>query len=233
LDSLRPLSPRDAVRGQYASGTVGGQAVRAYRAEDNVAPDSRTETSAALSVRVDNDRWRDVPFYIRTGKRMNSHVTTIALTMRTPAGPLDAQPTAPHLLIWGVDPQRGFAQRFAAKRPGVEMNLGRASLTFRYEDAFDEPPNVGYETLIYDLMCGQALLFQRADMIEREWTIVADVLDAWAGAGDAPDAYPAGSTGPAAADALLERDGNRWLDVAPLETLGCIDEARAPEAVPA
>ncbi len=219
LAAIRPLAPGDAVRGQYAAGTAGGNAVPAYRDEDRVAHDSRTETFAALDVRVDNDRWRDVPFYVRTGKRMSAHVTTIALTLRAPAGPFDAQPTVPHLLLIGIDPQRGLVQRFAAKRPGVDLLLGRADAGFRYESTFDEPPNVGYETLIYHALSGNALLFQRDDMIDLEWAALQPVLDAW-GAGGEPEPYAAGNDGPRAAAALPARNGDRWLDVAPLDTLG-------------
>jgi glucose-6-phosphate 1-dehydrogenase len=219
LRAIRPLAPADAVRGQYAAGNVDGSAVRAYREEDDVARDSRTETYAALRVHVDNDRWRGVPFYVRTGKRMNAHVTTVALTMREPDGPLDAAPSTPHVLAFGIDPERGFVQRFAAKRPGLDLHLGRVSAGFRYDVCFDEPPNVGYEALLYHVMCGDALLFQRADMIEAEWSAVQPVLDAWAHDG-APEPYAAGGPGPAAADALLERDGHAWFPPVPLDKLG-------------
>lgn len=231
LGALEPISPEDAVGGQYAAGTVDGQAVCAYRDEDKVARDSRTETYAALTVRIDNDRWRGVPFYVRTGKRMSSHVTTIALMLRTPSGPLDVHPTAPHLLLLGIDPQRGLVQRFVAKRPGVDLQLGPASFDFRYETTFDEPPNVGYETLLYHALSGDALLFHRADMIELEWAAVQPVLEAWARAGDAPQPYTAGSEGPGDADEMLARNGDRWLGVAPLDTLG-LDKPGAPPAQP-
>jgi glucose-6-phosphate 1-dehydrogenase len=220
LAAIRPVVPGDAVRGQYAAGTIAGAPVRAYRDEDRVAHDSRTETYAAIAVRIDNDRWRDVPFYIRTGKRMSAHVTTIALKLRAPSGPLDAQEGGPQLLLLGIDPQRGLIQRFAAKRPGVDLRLGAAGAVFRYDTTFEEPPNVGYETLLYHAMCGDATLFQRADMIEAEWTALQPVLDAWGSATDDPAFYPAGADGPPAADALLARNGDRWLTVAPLETLG-------------
>ncbi len=220
LGALRPIESGAAARGQYAAGTIGKQAVRAYRAEDNVSRDSRTETYAALDVRIDNDRWRDVPFYLRTGKCTSAHVTTIALVLRPPDGPLESGATLPHLLLLGIDPQRGLIQRFAAKRPGVELELGRAHAGFRYETTFDEPPNVGYETLLYHVMRGDMLLFQRADMIELEWSAVDSVLEAWGADADAPELYAAGSDGPASADALLARNGDRWLPIAPLETLG-------------
>ncbi len=220
LDAIRPISARDAVRGQYAAGTIAGKAVRAYRDEDKVAHDSRTETYAAIEVRIDNDRWRDVPFYIRTGKCMSAHVTTIALTLRLPSGPLDAATTDPHLLVFGIDPQRGLVQRFAAKRPGVDMRLGAAGASFRYDTTFDEPPNVGYETLLYHAMCGDATLFQRDDMIECEWAALQPVLAAWGSPDGEPAFYAAGIDGPHEADALLARNGDCWLPVAPLEALG-------------
>jgi glucose-6-phosphate 1-dehydrogenase len=228
LYALRPLAPADGARGQYAGGLIDGKSVRAYRDEDNVARDSRTETYAALSVHVDNDRWRDVPFYLRTGKRMGAHVTTIAMTLRTPSGPLDAHPTTPHLLLFGIDPQRGLIQRFAAKRPGVELRLGRATTGFRYDTTFDEPPNFGYETLLYHTMCGQALSFQRVDMIEREWAVVENVLDAWSNDAQPPEGYVSGGAGPSCADTLLARNGDRWLKVAPLETLDVAEVASDP-----
>jgi glucose-6-phosphate 1-dehydrogenase len=217
LDAVRPLAPSDAVRGQYASGVLDGKAVPGYRNEDRVARDSRTETYVALDVRIDNERWHDVPFYIRTGKRLGAHVTTIALVLRSPVGPFEVAATVPHLLVFGIDPQRGILERFPAKSPGVEFRLGRAHAGFRYEAIFEEPPNIGYEALLYDAMRGHPLLYQRADMVEREWQIVAPVLDAWADASAEPENYPAGSAGPSGADALLSRNGDRWLDIAPLD----------------
>lgn len=220
LEAIEPIGPGDAVRGQYAAGTIAGAAAVAYRDEERVAKDSLTETYAALSVRIKNDRWRDVPFYVRTGKRMSAHVTTIALTLRDPKGPIATDPAQPDLLLLGIDPKRGLVQRFAAKRPGVELVLGRAEAGFRYETTFDEPPNVGYETLLYHVMAGNQLLFQRSDMIEAEWAAVQPVLDAWGSDGAAPDPYASGSDGPASADALLAKNGDRWLEVATLDDLG-------------
>ena len=220
LGAIAPILPADAARGQYGAGTVEGKAVPAYREEHNVASDSRTETYAALAVRIENSRWRDVPFYLRTGKRMGAHVTTIALTLRNPPDPFEADPVAPNLLLLGIDPQRGMVQRFSAKRPGVDLALGQAEMGFRYETTFDEPPNVGYETLLYHALVGEGLLFQRSDMIELEWAAVQPVLSAWESSTEAPELYAAGSEGPASAAELLARNGDRWLPVAPLDTLG-------------
>ena len=220
LENIRPLAPSDAARGQYAAGKIGDDAAPAYRDEHNVANDSRTETYAALCVRIDNDRWRDVPFYLRTGKRMSAHVTTIALTLRDPKSPIDRSEAKPNLLLLGIDPERGMVQRFVAKRPGVDLALGPATSGFRYETTFEEPPNVGYETLLYHALCGEPLLFQRSDMIEAEWAAVQPVLDAWGQSADAPELYAAGTDGPKCADDLLARSGDTWLPVAPLGTLG-------------
>ena len=220
LSDIRPLGPGAAARGQYAAGSIDGKALRAYRDEDNVAKDSRIETYAALDVRIDNDRWRDVPFYLRTGKCMSAHVTTIALTLRDPKGPIVTDPSSPNLLLLGIDPQRGMQQRFAAKKPGVDLALGPATMGFRYETTFTEPPNVGYETLLYHAMNGDQLLFQRSDMIELEWEAVDPVLSEWEKSSEAPELYAAGVDGPKSADDLLARNGDRWLPVAPLDTLG-------------
>jgi glucose-6-phosphate 1-dehydrogenase len=220
LQAIQSLTPERAARGQYAAGTIDSKAVRPYRAEDHVAPDSRTATYAAIDVRIDNDRWRDVPFYIRTGKRMAGHVSTIAFTLRVPTGPLAHLQSGPQLITLGIDPQRGLKQVFSVKRPGVELALGTVTTGFHYDQVFDEPPNIGYEVLLYDALCGEARLFQRADMIEQEWRIVQPVLDAWEKDANAPESYAAGSAGPRSADVLLERNGDHWLAVATLDTLG-------------
>jgi glucose-6-phosphate 1-dehydrogenase len=229
LADIRPIDPRDAVRGQYAGGIVAGEPVRAYREEDRVARDSRTETYAAITAHVDNDRWNGVPFYLRTGKCMSAHVTTIALTLRPSHPRIGADSVEADLLLLGIDPERGLVQRFSAKRPGVDMRIGRASMGFRYETTFDEPPNVGYETLLYHALCGEASLFQRSDMIELEWAAVAPVLEAWGTSDEAPELYAAGQDGPASADALLARDHHRWLPVAPLGTLG-LESGATPDS---
>ena len=220
LNAIRPLEPSYAARGQYASGTLDGRSVLAYRDEDKVARDSKTETYAALAAYVDSDRWRGVPFYLRTGKRMKAHVTTIAVTLRHPSGMFKANDTYPHLLLFGIDPQRGLVQRFAAKPPGVDLRLESAHMGFRYEAMFEEPANIGYESLLFDVMCGQEISFQSDDMIEREWTILSRLLDAWSDDPSSPESYAPGCDGPRSADALLARNGDRWLDVGPLDSLG-------------
>jgi len=221
LAAIRPLSPADAVRGQYAAGTVDGKPVAAYRSEERVALDSRTETYAALNVRIDNGRWSGVPFYLRTGKRLARHLTTIAIRLRPapqrlfpPSAERDA--AADVLTLW-IAPDPGLTSSFRAKAPGPLMQLGPASSAFRYDQDFDEKPTVGYETLLYQCMLGNPALFQRDDMIEASWAAVQPVLDDWASSKDAPQPYAPNSDGPAAADEMLARDGRRWLPLEPSE----------------
>ena len=217
LDAIRPIAPADAARGQYGAGALGGKAVKAYTSEDDVAADSRTETYAALRVHIDNPRWAGVPFYVRTGKKLVRHLTTIAITFRPsaqrqfPDAP-DIKPKA-NVLTLGIAPDQGFSATFSAKEPGPILSTGDARTSFAYKDFFEEPPAVGYETLLYHAMTGNTLLFQREDMVDAGWAAVQPVLDAWGSSRDELLAYRPGSDGPDAAAALLEQDGRRWLPI--------------------
>lgn len=212
--AIRPIPPQAAVRGQYGPGEIAGHAVAGYRQEPKVAADSRTETYVALKVEIDNWRWADVPFYLRTGKRLAGRRTEISIRFRRPPRqmfrdvPIEAAPA--NVLRLMIDPEHGARMEFLAKVPGPAMRLGPVASTMLYKDFFPAEPSVGYETLLYDCMVGDATLFQRADAIEASWAAVQPVLDAWAGGG-APELYPAGSEGPAGADALLASDGRAWL----------------------
>jgi glucose-6-phosphate 1-dehydrogenase len=207
---------RNAVRGQYAAGTVDGRAIPDYRREPRVAPNSDTETYIALKLGIDNWRWAGVPFYLRTGKSLAARRTEIVIQFKqapyalfrdTPVEALD-----PNYLIVHIQPNEGATLQFDAKIPGPIVRLGAVSMDFRYADYFKATPSTGYETLIYDCMIGDATLFQRADTVEAGWAIVQPVLDSWREEGVSPLAfYPAGSSGPKAADELLARDGRHWL----------------------
>jgi glucose-6-phosphate 1-dehydrogenase len=186
LRAIRPVAPADAVRGQYAAGTLDGAPVKAYTAEANVASDSRTETYAALRVFVDNARWKGVPFIVRTGKRLARHLTTIVLRLRT----------GDNVFVLGIAPDQGFAATFNAKEPGPVLRTAPVKTRFLYKDFFTEPPTVGYETLLYDVMTGNTLLFQREDMETASWKAVQPVLDAWAASKDPLPQYAPGSDGP-------------------------------------
>ncbi len=218
MKAIRPVAPQHAVRGQYGPGTMNGQPVPGYRQEERVAPDSCTETYAALRLEIEGPRWDGVPFYLRTGKRLAGHRTTIAICLRPGPHELFGQPehcVATNVLTIRIAPNPGTTTDFRAKAPGPVMRLGRARSVFEYERCFDEKPTVGYETLLYHCMIGNTLLFQRDDMIEASWAAVQPVLDAWGTSKEAPQIYPPGSEGPAAADELLAGDGRRWL---PLES---------------
>ena len=200
LDAIRPIAPGDAVRGQYGAGALDGVPVKAYRDEINVSPESHTETYAALKVTIDNPRWEGVPFYIRTGKRLARHLTTIAIVFRKG-----------NVLTLCIAPDQGFTATFKAKEPGPVMITGDARTRFAYKDCFEEPLAVGYETLLYHAMIGNQLLFQREDRVDASWAAVQPVLDAWNSVHDELPPYRPGSDGPDAAAALLERDGRHWL----------------------
>jgi len=219
LQAIHPLTQaaalKDAVRGQYDAGTVLGRSVQAYRSEPNVASDSMTETFIACKLEFDNWRWAGVPFYLRTGKYMKCRSTEIAIRFHQAPYALfrgtNVEKMHPNWMILRIQPEEGIALEFAAKRPGPSVRLSTVSMDFAYETYFKTAPNTGYETLIYDCMIGDATLFQRADTIEFGWQAVQPILDAWAEhpPKDFPN-YVAGGTGPAAADALLARDGRTW-----------------------
>jgi glucose-6-phosphate 1-dehydrogenase len=215
LQAIRPIPPHDAARGQYAAGAVDGKATKAYLHEDNVASDSRIETFAALKVNIDNRRWSGVPFYIRTGKRLAKHLTTIAITFRAAVQKqdIDAPDDKPlrNILTLGIAPQQGFTMAFSAKAPGPILQTAPVTSSFNYKDAFDEPPAVGYETLLYHIMTGNTLLFQREDMVDASWTAVQPVLEAWGASPEALPQYEPGKSGPKEADELLQRDARNWL----------------------
>jgi glucose-6-phosphate 1-dehydrogenase len=219
IEAIRVIKPGDvateAVRGQYGRGTIGEKNVPEYREEPDVAADSETETYAALKLSIDNWRWSGVPFYIRTGKRLRKRKTSIAIRFKeTPAlllRDMKISQGSPNWLVLRIQPEEGIALEFGAKVPGPTMQIGDVRMDFKYEDYFGTAPATGYETLIYDVMIGDATLFQRADNIESGWCAVEPVLECWGNskARDFPN-YRAGSDGPAAGDELLRRDGREW-----------------------
>ena len=219
LSAIRPLSPEDvfthAVRGQYGEGEVGGRRLVAYRSEQGADPKSATETYVALKLLVDNWRWAGVPFYVRTGKRLAKRDTEIVIQFKQPPQVLfrgtPAENVPPNLLVLQIQPEEGINLCFQAKVPGPQVRTGQVDMDFNYEDYFKNTLSTGYETLLYDCMCGDATLFQRADSVEAGWKVVEPILDVWQSA--PPRSFPnyaAGSSGPAQADELLARDGRKW-----------------------
>jgi glucose-6-phosphate 1-dehydrogenase len=218
LAAMPAVTADCAVRGQYGSGTVLDSHVPAYREEEDVDSESDVETYAALEARIDNWRWAGVPFYLRTGKRLGRRRTEIAIRFKQAPyavfsnTPVDA--LRPNWLVLCIAPDEGVTLRFQVRRPGPSMTLATVRMDFYYDDWFPEQENVGYETLILDVMNGDPTSFMRADMVEQTWRIVQPVLDAWSGQGGRPPAiYPAGSAGPDEADALLAREGRAWRPV--------------------
>jgi glucose-6-phosphate 1-dehydrogenase len=216
IEAMRDFDAEDiplfAVRGQYDKGAIGENPALAYREEADVAPDSTVETYVAMKLSIENWRWSGVPFYIRTGKRLNVRKTQIAIRFKdAPTMLLKDSTLSPNWLLVRVQPDEGIALEFGAKIPGPTMKQGKVRMDFKYEDYFGARPATGYETLIYDVMIGDATLFQRADNIEGGWAEVQPVLDFWNEnpAKSFPN-YLAGSYGPQAADAMLQRDGRSW-----------------------
>jgi len=203
------------VRGQYDAGEIDGKPVPRYRQEANVAPESPVETFVALKLLIDNWRWADVPFYLRTGKRLAERDTEIAICFKraplvlfrnTPVEGLDR-----NRLVLHIQPDEGISLRFGAKVPGSTMNIGAVDMDFNYEDYFGDTPSTGYERLLHDCMVGDATLFQRADQVEAGWAVVEPILRAWQ-EGPPPDFpnYKAGGWGPEDANELLRSDGSEW-----------------------
>jgi glucose-6-phosphate 1-dehydrogenase len=223
LDAVQPQSLdeafRNSVRGQYGEGYIGNHPVDDYRKTKDVRPDSTTETYVALKLMIDNWRWAGVPFYLRTGKALAAKLTEVAIKFkRAPIAMFRDTPVehlAQNFLVLGIQPKECIGLEFNAKVPGPSISIGGVGMTFRYEDYFDAAPSTGYETLIYDCMIGDAILYPRADGIEAGWRVVQPILDAWREAGGKGLAkYPAGSDGPPEADWLLAADGRRWRPIA-------------------
>jgi glucose-6-phosphate 1-dehydrogenase len=219
LRAVPPLTPEQALRhsarGQYGEGTVGGKRVPGYRSEHQVARQSCTETCVALKLLIDDWRWQDVPFYLRTGKRFPCRASEVAVQFKCPPHVLFRDTPVPclnpNLLVLRIQPEEGIALRFEAKVPGPVVRLGGVDMDFRYADYFGNPPTTGYERLLHDCMIGDQTLFWRADMVELAWSVVMPILDAWKAAPcPAFPNYAAGSPGPEEADALLRRDGRKW-----------------------
>ena len=219
LHAITPVSPEDvltrAVRGQYGEGVIGSDHEAGYRDEPFVDPHSNTETFVALKLTVDNWRWADVPFYVRTGKRLPKRVTEIAIQFRRAPFVLfrdtPVEKLTPNVLVMHIQPNEGISLSFGAKIPGAHVRVGSVTMDFRYNDYFGAEPSTGYERLLYDCMIGDATLFQRADMVEAGWSVVEPVLDVWkALPARAFPNYAAGAWGPKEADELMKRDGRHW-----------------------
>lgn len=220
MSAIRPFNKETldqrAARGQYDAGRIGDAEVPSYRKELDVAPTSKTETFAAVKLFIDNWRWQDVAFYLRTGKRMATNVSEISVRFRDVphcAFPvcfgLNSQPTR---LIIQIQPQEGIVLKFMAKEPGSLMTLKPVDMRFSYAESFNIPTPDAYETLLWDALRRDATLFMRADQVEAAWRLFEPVLIAWSETppGDFPN-YAAGSWGPESSNELIHRDKRQWL----------------------
>ncbi len=208
--------PKRVVRGQYAPGTLNGKPVSAYRAEQGVDPASCIETYAALRVEIENWRWVGVPFYLRSGKRMNRRVTEITVQFKhVPTSifkPLLAEQIAANVLNFRIQPNEGITLQFEAKHPGSKLSMSSVNMNFDYEKAFGVKPPEAYARLFQDIMLGDQTLFARQDWLSSSWAFLDPVLDYWRAQKEKGLAfYPAGSWGPPEADKLLSKEGRKWL----------------------
>jgi glucose-6-phosphate 1-dehydrogenase len=214
LRAIHTPAPKDVARGQYGPGFVEGEEVSGYRQEEAVSPDSLTETYVAAKLYVDNWRWADTPFYIRTGKRLPRRETTIAIQFkRAPHPPFEldhADALRPNVLLVHIQPDEGISLAMSAKVPGQGMTIRPVHMDFSYGGAFRTGLPEAYERLILDCMLGDATLFTRSDEVEEQWGLVDAVVAAWKREQPVFPNYAAGTWGPAAGDDLLHRDGRSW-----------------------
>jgi len=217
LQALKPMAPedvdRDTVRGRYGAGLVDGAAVPSYT-DDLGYPASSTETFVALRAEVQNWRWAGVPFYLRTGKRMDRRASEIVVVFKEPPHamfPHSEGVNTPNRLHIQVQPDEGMRLHLTAKEPGPGgIRLRPVSLDLSYATAFTQPCPDAYERLLMDVVRGNPTLFMRRDEVEAAWRWVEPILNRWASSPDRPKRYPAGTPGPTAAATLLERDGRTW-----------------------
>jgi glucose-6-phosphate 1-dehydrogenase len=206
---------KNSVRGQYLAGRIGETEIPDYRQTSEVRPDSPTETFVGLKLGIDNWRWAGVPFYLRTGKALGTKRTEVAIKFKqAPFAMFRCTPVdrlSQNYLVIGIEPVEGITLQFNAKMPGPAISIRGVDMRFFYKDYFKAEPATGYETLIYDCMIGDNMLFQRADAVEAGWQAVQPFLDAWRKTGrQGLEYYKAGSEGPAGAEELLRRDGRNW-----------------------
>ena len=225
LRSVRWLKPEtvdgNAVRAQYVAGSIGGESQRGYREEDNVAPNSVTPTYAAVRFLIDNWRWSGVPFYVRSGKRMARRLTEIVIQFHRPPLLMFGHETrgalTPNKLVLRIQPKEAISLTFEAKSPGAalsltpEIEVASVAMDFCYSDVFGGSVSPAYETLLLDVMVGEATLFTRSDEVDATWRIVDPIIEQWErDSSKAIPTYQAGSWGPGESDAMLREEGAAW-----------------------
>ncbi|HEY6542335.1 MAG TPA: glucose-6-phosphate dehydrogenase, partial [Ktedonobacteraceae bacterium] len=219
MRAIHALTPEqvaaNTVRAQYTAGVIDGETVPGYKEEKGVAPDSTTETYVALKLFIENWRWADVPFYIRTGKRLPKRSTEMTIQFkRVPHQlykPSETKGLVPNRLTIRIQPDEGITLKFGAKIPGAARHLASVDMTFSYSIAFGIASPEAYERLIADAMIGDSTLFIRRDEVEASWRIVDSIINGWKQmAADSVHTYTAGTWGPKEAEELIGRDGREW-----------------------
>ena len=208
------------VAGQYSAGNVDGKQAVSYLSEERIPQDSRTETYVAMKVKVNNWRWEGVPFYLRTGKRMTSRVSEIAIQFKLP--PLNLFNTVecdgnmcalvgakPNKLVFRIQPSESIKLSFSTKRPGMQYQIHPVTMDFDYK-TFTQPLPEAYERLLLEVLRGDSTLFMRSDELDAAWQFITPILDYWNRSKTVPESYSSGTWGPVAADELLSNDGRNW-----------------------
>jgi glucose-6-phosphate 1-dehydrogenase len=220
LKSLRRIGPaelaRDVVRGQYSAGNVGGETAIGYLSEQGVPSGSQTETFVALRAHIDNWRWANVPFFLRTGKRMAARHSEIVIEFANQPFSIfpDAYSSATNRLVIQLQPDESVQLQIMAKEPGSGMKRRPVTLDLDLHTAFTERRAEAYERLLVDVVRGRLTHFMRHDELEAAWTWAEPILNGWQDQHEAPRPYSAGSWGPAASSALIAREGMQWSEEA-------------------
>jgi glucose-6-phosphate 1-dehydrogenase len=218
LRSLRPMAiadvARDTVRGQYSAGASNGDAAVGYLQEENIPPDSGTETFVALKAHINNWRWANVPIFLRTGKRMAARQSEIVIEFADLPFTIfgDSAHKSVNRLMIRLQPEEHIQLQMMAKEPGSGMKLRPVNLNLDLESAFTERRAEAYERLLIDVIKGRLTHFMRRDELEAAWTWVEPIIDGWQQLNEKPKAYTAGSWGPAASSALMAREGSSWVE---------------------
>lgn len=220
LKNVRPFTAAtvasDVVRGQYTTGEIDGKHQQGYLQETSIARGSATETYVAAKLYIDNDRWKGVPFYLRTGKCLQKQSSLIVITFKDSPFKIFKDDVTPNQLIISIQPEQEITLLFEGKVPGPVMKLKPVEMDFTYYESFTEQPPEAYETLLLDALEGDATQFMRADQVETAWGIVMPILQEWEKNGKTGlEKYPAGSWGPKKAEQLIKKDGFHWVLLPP------------------
>jgi glucose-6-phosphate 1-dehydrogenase len=222
LRSIRPFGPANlqnsVIRGQYAPGSIDGKSVPGYTEEPGIDPASKTETFVAAKLFIDNWRWKGVPFYLRTGKRLAAKDTEIAITFKAVPHSMfvsvGLEEMPPNVLVLQIQPEEGISLSFQAKRPGSKACMSTLNMSFSYCDVFGAQAPESYQRLLLDCMVGDQTLFTRQDAIETAWILLTPILEKWQTQDNPPHPYPAGTQSFPQADELIQSDGRNWRTLA-------------------